>query len=149
MRSCCHPAAGFTIIPRSPTEVYFDVSTEELETRLYNQIYCCDTATDPTCAAGCAPGKPFANPSTWADILNREALRVSRLMFSLRPEGHMFHQVINACRSAVTHLSSRRHALPVPCTALSAAVQCCSAIHVCNLLTEVILVCLPPAATVC
>ena len=50
------PAAGFTIIPRSPTEVYFDVSTEALETQLYNQIYCCDTASDPACAAGCAPG---------------------------------------------------------------------------------------------
>lgn len=32
-------------------------------------------------------------PSTWADILERETVRVLRLMFALRPDGHMFHQV--------------------------------------------------------
>ena len=116
------PVAGFTIIPRSPTEVYFDVSTEALETQLYNQIYCCDTANDPTCAAGCAPGKPFATPSTWADILNREALRVSRLMFSLRPEGHMFHQV--------RRLSSCAPMLVRPVCVLEAA-QCISHMRCC------------------
>jgi hypothetical protein len=123
--------AGFTIIPRSPTEVYFDVSTEELETRLYNQIYCCDTTADPTCAGGCAPGKPFANPSTWADILNREALRVSRLMFSLRPEGHMFHQVKPdlLCRFACTRVTSRQAATITCQRPAIYSLQRCSGVH--------------------
>lgn len=125
----CSPPAGFYILPRSPTEVYFDVSTEALEARLYNQIYCCDTTNDPTCAGGCAPGKPFATPSTWADILNREALRVSRLMFSLRPEGHMFHQVNMHCLAVlVSHMWALlcQHDLPLPCGTLCScsATQC-------------------------
>lgn len=98
--------AGFTILPRSPTEVYFDVSTEALETQLYNQIYCCDTTTNPTCAGGCTAGKPFANPATWTDILSREALRVSSLMLALRPEGHMFHQVRFSSCSATLLMAS-------------------------------------------
>jgi hypothetical protein len=133
--------AGFYIIPRSPTEVYYDVSTEAVEAQLYNWFYCCNTTSNsacPTsaappcntpmataapscsscraqctpqlpvswrpssqhqlsicaCADGCEAGKPFTKPSTWADILAREQTRVMRLMLALRPDGHMFHQVM-------------------------------------------------------
>ncbi len=49
---------------------------------------------DPVAVAdGCEAGKPFTTPSSWSDILAREAARVKRLMFTLRPDGHMFHQV--------------------------------------------------------
>ena len=42
------------------------------------------------CADGCEAGKPFTQPSTWTDILNREQARVLRLMLALRPDGHQF-----------------------------------------------------------
>ena len=40
---------GFYIIPRSPTEVYYDVSTEAVEAQLYNWFYCCNTTSNSAC----------------------------------------------------------------------------------------------------
>jgi hypothetical protein len=37
------------IIPRSPTEVYYDVSTEKVEAQLYNWFYCCNTTSNANC----------------------------------------------------------------------------------------------------
>jgi hypothetical protein len=42
-------AAGFYIIPRSPTEVYYGVSTEKVEAQLYNWFYCCNTTSNANC----------------------------------------------------------------------------------------------------
>ena len=47
--------AGFYIIPRSPTEVYYDVSTEAVEAQLYNWFYCCNTTSNSACPASAAP----------------------------------------------------------------------------------------------
>ena len=47
--SCCPECAGFYMIPRSPTEVYYDVSTESVEAQLYNWFYCCNTTSNPNC----------------------------------------------------------------------------------------------------
>ncbi len=47
--SCCPECAGFYMIPRSPTEVYYDVSTEAVEAQLYNWFYCCNTTSNPNC----------------------------------------------------------------------------------------------------
>jgi hypothetical protein len=47
--SCCPECAGYYIIPRSPTEVYYDVSTEAVEAQLYNWFYCCNTTSNPNC----------------------------------------------------------------------------------------------------
>lgn len=44
-------AAGFYIIPRSPTEVYYDVSTEAVEAQLYNWFYCCNFTSNANCPA--------------------------------------------------------------------------------------------------
>jgi hypothetical protein len=48
------PCAGFYIIPRSPTEVYYDVSTEAVEAQLYNWFYCCNTTSNANCPTGAA-----------------------------------------------------------------------------------------------
>jgi hypothetical protein len=48
---CCRDCAGFYIIPRSPTEVYYDVSTETVEAQLYNWFYCCNTTSNTNCPA--------------------------------------------------------------------------------------------------
>jgi hypothetical protein len=47
--------AGFYIIPRSPTEVYYDVSTEAVEAQLYNWFYCCNTTSNSACPTSAAP----------------------------------------------------------------------------------------------
>ncbi len=47
----CVCAAGFYIIPRSPTEVYYDVSTEAVEAQLYNWFYCCNSTSNANCPA--------------------------------------------------------------------------------------------------
>ena len=47
--SCRPECAGYYIIPRSPTEVYYDVSTESVEAQLYNWFYCCNTTSNPNC----------------------------------------------------------------------------------------------------
>jgi hypothetical protein len=69
---CIRPA-GFYIIPRSPTEVYYDVSTEAVEAQLYNWFYCCNTTSNsacpksaPTCPA--ARQKPYRCPCTRATL---------------------------------------------------------------------------------
>ena len=53
--------AGFYIIPRSPTEVYYDVSTESVEAQLYNWFYCCNTTSNANCPTSAAPlaTRPF------------------------------------------------------------------------------------------
>jgi hypothetical protein len=43
------------IIPRSPTEVYYDVSTEKVEAQLYNWFYCCNTTSNPNCPTSESP----------------------------------------------------------------------------------------------
>ena len=49
VQRCWLQCAGFYIIPRSPTEVYYDVSTEAVEAELYNWFYCCNTTSNPNC----------------------------------------------------------------------------------------------------
>jgi len=67
---------GFPIIPRSPTEIYYYASTPEENTYIYNYMY----------------SSYFGGDSTWEQILERESVRVLRLMMLLRHEAHQFHQ---------------------------------------------------------
>ena len=60
VQCCCLQCAGFYIIPRSPTEVYYDVSTEAVEAELYNWFYCCNTTANANCPKG-APLFPHAS----------------------------------------------------------------------------------------
>ncbi|KAJ3126143.1 hypothetical protein HK098_007854 [Nowakowskiella sp. JEL0407] len=66
---------GFTIITRSPTEIYYHCSTPEQNQYIYNTIYSAQLGT-----------------STFYEILEREANRVLFKLLSLHPDGYMFHQ---------------------------------------------------------
>lgn len=65
---------GFMIIPRQPTQVYWDIDTVEGTEKYYNNFYKTD--------------------ATWSQILDREALHVTKLFLQLRHDPYMFHEVI-------------------------------------------------------
>ena len=48
-------SAGYTIIPRSPTEIYYDCSTEAVEVQLYNWFYCCNFTAISNCGTSTLP----------------------------------------------------------------------------------------------
>jgi len=68
--------AGFPIIPRTPTEIYYMCTTKEENTWMYNHIY----------------STYFGKDSTWDEICDRESKRTLLLMTKLRHEAHQFHQ---------------------------------------------------------
>jgi len=63
---------GFMIIPRQPTQVYWDIDTVEGTEKYYNNFYKTD--------------------ATWSQILDREALHVVKLFLQLRHDPYMFHE---------------------------------------------------------
>jgi hypothetical protein len=63
---------GFMIIPRQPTQVYWDIDTVEGTEKYYNNFYKTD--------------------ATWSQILDREALHVTKLFLQLRHDPYMFHE---------------------------------------------------------
>jgi hypothetical protein len=63
---------GFMVIPRQPTQVYWDIDTVEGTVKYYNNFYNTDV--------------------TWQDILDREALHVIKLFLQLRHDPFMFHE---------------------------------------------------------
>lgn len=68
--------AGFPIIPRYATEVYFNATNVSGNLKLYNNIY-----------------QGQLGMSTWAQVLEREIARVvPNAMLKLRHDAHMFHQ---------------------------------------------------------
>lgn len=68
---------GFAILPRSATEVYFNCSTPEQNMQMYNSLY----------------EAHFGGPSTFDDLLQREATRVVREgLLLLNKNPHMMHQ---------------------------------------------------------
>jgi len=68
--------AGFPVIPRTPTEIYYLCSSREEDTWMYNTMYT----------------NYFGRKSTWDEIAQREAERTLLLMLKLRHEAHQFHQ---------------------------------------------------------
>ncbi|KAL6630847.1 hypothetical protein U3516DRAFT_579987 [Neocallimastix sp. 'constans'] len=68
--------AGFPIIPRTPTEIYYMCTTKAENTWMYNHIY----------------KSYFGKDSTWDEIVDRESKRTLLLMTKLRHEAHQFHQ---------------------------------------------------------
>ncbi|KAJ3320039.1 hypothetical protein HDU93_003617, partial [Gonapodya sp. JEL0774] len=76
---------GFLVVPRQPTEIYFDTSTPDENIALYNA------------------GHPGAN-WTWQRLLDYEANRLVVMMLALRQDPHMFHQanLRNADQPVVT-----------------------------------------------
>ncbi|KXS12096.1 hypothetical protein M427DRAFT_34999, partial [Gonapodya prolifera JEL478] len=66
---------GYTVIPRSPTEVYYTSDTVDQNVQIYNTIYGTQLGT-----------------STWAQILERENARVIPMLLGFRHDPHMFHQ---------------------------------------------------------
>ncbi|KAJ1536245.1 hypothetical protein HK096_000073, partial [Nowakowskiella sp. JEL0078] len=67
--------AGYLIIPRSPTEIYFSCSTFDQNTYVYNSLY-----------------QKLLGISNHSQILNREGDRVVRKLLSLHPDPYQFHQ---------------------------------------------------------
>ena len=65
---------GFIVIPRQPTQVYWDIDTIEGTEIYYNNLYKSDL--------------------TWKQILDLEALHVTKLFLQLRHDPFMFHEVI-------------------------------------------------------
>jgi hypothetical protein len=63
---------GFMVIPRQPTQVYWDIDTVEGTEKYYNNFYKTD--------------------ATWSQILDREALHVTKLFLQLRHDPYMFHE---------------------------------------------------------
>jgi len=63
---------GFIIIPRQPTQVYWDIDTIEGTEMYYNNLYKSDL--------------------TWKQILDLEALHVAKLFLQLRHDPFMFHE---------------------------------------------------------
>ncbi|OUM69206.1 hypothetical protein PIROE2DRAFT_19724 [Piromyces sp. E2] len=63
---------GFMVIPRQPTQVYWDIDTVEGTVKYYNNFYQTNV--------------------TWKDILDREALHVTKLFLQLRHDPFMFHE---------------------------------------------------------
>ncbi|KAI8465295.1 MAG: hypothetical protein J3K34DRAFT_461466 [Monoraphidium minutum] len=66
---------GFSILPRWATEIYFNCSTVQQNLDLYNHIYA-----------------PQLGPSTFDQVLDREAARVLGNILALRKDPHMMHQ---------------------------------------------------------
>ncbi|KAJ3126134.1 hypothetical protein HK098_007845 [Nowakowskiella sp. JEL0407] len=66
---------GYTIITRSPTEIYYHCSTEAQNTYIYNTLY-----------------EQKLGTNNFSQILQREADRVLFKLLSLHPDGYMFHQ---------------------------------------------------------
>ncbi|KXS21755.1 hypothetical protein M427DRAFT_107155 [Gonapodya prolifera JEL478] len=67
---------GYAVIPRQPTEVYYDCSTVAEDIYLYNNMYF----------------NTFGYNSTWSQILSREQTRLTSMLLNLRHDPHMFHQ---------------------------------------------------------
>ncbi|KIZ05898.1 hypothetical protein MNEG_2062 [Monoraphidium neglectum] len=67
---------GFEILPRFATEIYYNCSTPTQNMVLYNNLY----------------RSFFGGDSTIADLMQREAARVSRELFKLRHDPYMMHQ---------------------------------------------------------
>lgn len=67
--------AGLLIIPRHPTQVYFNVSTPRELTAQYNIFY-----------------PQYGGKAEFDQIYAAEVKRVSRLMYAYDPTPHMFHQ---------------------------------------------------------
>ncbi|ORX61092.1 hypothetical protein BCR36DRAFT_579152 [Piromyces finnis] len=63
---------GFMVIPRQPTQVYWDIDTVEGTVAYYNNFY--------------------QTNATWNEILDREALHVTKLFLQLRHDPYMFHE---------------------------------------------------------
>jgi len=63
---------GFIIIPRQPTQVYWDIDTIEGTEIYYNNLY--------------------KSNLTWKQILDLEALHVAKLFLQLRHDPFMFHE---------------------------------------------------------
>ena len=68
--------AGFPIIPRTPTEMYYFCSTRDENIWMYNHIY----------------AEVLGKKHTYNEFLERESQRTLLLMTQLRHEAHQFHQ---------------------------------------------------------
>ncbi|KAJ3334466.1 hypothetical protein HDU93_007882, partial [Gonapodya sp. JEL0774] len=67
---------GYAVIPRQPTEVYYDCSLVEENVGVYNGMYLAKLGSN----------------STWPQILQREQDRLTTMLLNLRHDPHMFHQ---------------------------------------------------------
>jgi len=81
---------GFRVIPRYPTNVYYNTATQEQQLDEYNYLYlppwlggACVNSAVTTC---------FSAPATWDDYVRAESDRIFGHMMGNDPRPHYFHQ---------------------------------------------------------
>jgi hypothetical protein len=80
----------FRVIPRYPTNVYYNVATQEQELDEYNYLY-----LPPELGGGCVNTSIttcFGAPATWDDFVRAESDRIFGHMMGNDPKPHFFHQ---------------------------------------------------------
>jgi hypothetical protein len=80
----------FRVVPRYPTNVYYNVATQEQELDEYNHLYlppelggACVNTSITTC---------FTSQASWSDFVRAESERIFGHMMGNDPKPHFFHQ---------------------------------------------------------
>jgi hypothetical protein len=81
---------GFRVIPRWPTNVYYNTSTQAQQLDEYNYLY-----LPPELGGGCTNTSIttcFTSPASWSDYVQAESDRIFGHMMGNDPRPHYFHQ---------------------------------------------------------
>ncbi len=76
----------FRVVPRWPTNVYYNTATQQQQLDEYNYLYL-PPELGGACATGC-----FSRPATWSEYVAAESERIFGHMMSNDPRPHFFHQ---------------------------------------------------------
>ncbi len=80
----------FRVVPRWPTNVYYNTATQQQQLDEYNYLY-----LPPELGGGCtntATSTCFSRPATWSDYVAAESDRIFGHMMGNDPRPHFFHQ---------------------------------------------------------
>ncbi|HEV7772214.1 MAG TPA: hypothetical protein VGO48_02860 [Conexibacter sp.] len=81
---------GFRVIPRWPTNVYYNTATQAQQLDEYNYLY-----LPPELGGGCVNSSIttcFTSPASWSDYVRAESDRIFGHMMGNDPRPHYFHQ---------------------------------------------------------